>query len=165
MSRKTTSLRASGRQTAGSRSHEVRDIKKVVTPAARKKVASYMMDTHKLSERRAWQLSGVICTVVCYELVAPKNGRSWPLFWTCPPTSHGGWAMSVRIKTELVLSVQVMAYWRRRPKHKVIVHSDQGFQYTSYDWPKMLDQNGLIASMSRKGNCYDYSVAESFISY
>jgi putative transposase len=73
-----------------------------------------------------------------------------------------GWAMSDRINTELVLDALVMACWRRRPKQKVIVHSDQGCQYTSYDWRKMLDQNGLIASMSRKGNCYDNAVAESF---
>lgn len=73
-----------------------------------------------------------------------------------------GWAMSDRINTELVLDALVMACWHRRPKHKVIVHSDQGCQYTSYDWRKMLDQYGLIASMSRKGNCYDNAVAESF---
>ena len=73
-----------------------------------------------------------------------------------------GWSMSERINTDLVLDALVMACWRRRPKREVIVHSDQGCQYTSYDWRKMLDQNGLIASMSRKGNCYDNAVAESF---
>jgi putative transposase len=73
-----------------------------------------------------------------------------------------GWSMSERINTELVLDALVMACWRRRPKQKVIVHSDQGCQYTSYDWRKMLEQNNLVASMSRRGNCYDNAVAESF---
>jgi putative transposase len=73
-----------------------------------------------------------------------------------------GWSMSERINTELVLDALVMACWGRRPKQKAIVHSDQGCQYTSYDWRKMLEQNNLVASMSRRGNCYDNAVAESF---
>jgi putative transposase len=73
-----------------------------------------------------------------------------------------GWSMSESINTELVLDALVMACWRRRPKQKVIVHSDQGCQYTSYDWRKMLEQKNLVASMSRRGNCYDNAVAESF---
>lgn len=73
-----------------------------------------------------------------------------------------GWSMGSRINSELAMNALVMACWRRKPKGEVIVHSDQGCQYTSYDWRSMLTGNGLVASMSRKGNCHDNAVAESF---
>ncbi len=73
-----------------------------------------------------------------------------------------GWSMSERINTDLVLNALTMAVWRRRPKSEVIVHSDQGCQYTSYDWQTMLEAQNLKASMSRKGNCHDNACAESF---
>jgi len=73
-----------------------------------------------------------------------------------------GWSMSQSINTDLVLDALTMATWRRRPKEAVVVHSDQGCQYTSYDWRSMLETNGMVASMSRKGNCHDNAVAESF---
>jgi len=73
-----------------------------------------------------------------------------------------GWSMSERINTDLALNALTMACWRRKPKGEVIVHSDQGCQYTSYDWLSMLEANGLTASMSRRGNCHDNACAESF---
>lgn len=73
-----------------------------------------------------------------------------------------GWSMSDRINTDLVLNAITMAIWRRKPKHQVIVHSDQGCQYTSYDWQSMLETNNLTVSMSRRGNCHDNACAESF---
>ncbi|TKB42937.1 IS3 family transposase [Thalassotalea mangrovi] len=73
-----------------------------------------------------------------------------------------GWSMQSRITKELVLDALLMAIWRRSPKHTVTVHSDQGSQYTSHDWQCFLRNHGLEASMSRRGNCYDNAVAESF---
>ncbi len=73
-----------------------------------------------------------------------------------------GWSMKSRITKELVLDALLMAIWRRSPSQKVLVHSDQGSQYTSHDWNKFLKQHGLEASMSRRGNCHDNAVAESF---
>ena len=73
-----------------------------------------------------------------------------------------GWSMSERINTDLVLNAITMAYWRRKPKDNVIVHSDQGCQYTSYDWQSMLETHNLTVSMSRRGNCHDNACAESF---
>ncbi len=73
-----------------------------------------------------------------------------------------GWSMSDRINTDLVLNAITMAIWRRKPKGNVIVHSDQGCQYTSYDWKSMLETNNLTVSMSRRGNCHDNACAESF---
>ena len=73
-----------------------------------------------------------------------------------------GWSMSDRINTDLVLNAITMAIWRRKPKGNVIVHSDQGCQYTSYDWKSMVESNNLTVSMSRRGNCHDNACAESF---
>ena len=73
-----------------------------------------------------------------------------------------GWSMQSRIKKELVLDALLMAVWRRKPSTMVTVHSDQGSQYTSHDWQEFLQVHGLQASMSRRGNCHDNAVAESF---
>jgi len=62
----------------------------------------------------------------------------------------------------LLLNVLTMAVWRRKPKQAVIVHSDQGSHYTSSDWQNFLKSHNLTCSMSRRGNCYENAVAESF---
>lgn len=73
-----------------------------------------------------------------------------------------GWSMQSRITKDLVLDALLMAIWRRKPAGKVIIHSDQGSQYTSHDWGAFLKAHGLEGSMSRRGNCHDNAVAESF---
>lgn len=73
-----------------------------------------------------------------------------------------GWSMQSRITKELVLDALLMAVWRRKPKSKVLIHSDQGSQYTSEDWDIFLKAHNLESSMSRRGNCHDNAVAESF---
>ena len=73
-----------------------------------------------------------------------------------------GWSMQNRQSTDLVLQALLMAVWRRKPKHKVLVHSDQGSQFTSMDWASFLKHHNLEHSMSRRGNCHDNAVAESF---
>lgn len=73
-----------------------------------------------------------------------------------------GWSMSSRIDSNLVLNALLAAVWRRRPKTEVIVHSDQGSQFGSHDWRDFLAAHRLKPSMSRRGNCYDNAVAESF---
>jgi len=73
-----------------------------------------------------------------------------------------GWAMQSRQTTDLVLQALLMAVWRRKPSNTVLVHSDQGSQFTSIDWASFLNQNNLQHSMSRRGNCHDNAVAESF---
>ncbi len=64
--------------------------------------------------------------------------------------------------TDLALQALLMAVWRRKPKHRVMIHSDQGSQFTSREWQSFLRQHNLDASMSRRGNCHDNAVAESF---
>jgi len=73
-----------------------------------------------------------------------------------------GWSMHSRMQTSLALNALLMAVWRRKPTNKVIVHSDQGSQFTSHEWREFLTDHNLEASMSRRGNCYDNAVAESF---
>ena len=75
-----------------------------------------------------------------------------------------GWAMKPSMATELVLDALMMAVWRRRPKQPVIIHSDQGSQFGSDDFIRWCKDNRLVPSMSRRGNCYDNAVAESFFS-
>ena len=70
--------------------------------------------------------------------------------------------MSSRIDSELALNALLMAVWRRKPSGEVVIHSDQGVQFSSHDWQAFLKEHGLVASMSRRGNCYDNAVAESF---
>ncbi len=72
--------------------------------------------------------------------------------------------MQSRQTTDLVLQALLMAVWRRKPKGKVLIHSDQGSQFTSIDWSSFLKQHNLEHSMSRRGNCHDNAVAESFFS-
>mgnify|MGYP000571096215 FL=1 len=64
--------------------------------------------------------------------------------------------------TDVVLQALLMAVWRRKPRKKVLSHSDQGSQFTSMDWASFLKQHNLEHSMSRRGNCHDNAVAESF---
>ncbi|WLQ15626.1 IS3 family transposase [Hahella aquimaris] len=73
-----------------------------------------------------------------------------------------GWAMSKRMKSELVCDALRMALWRRRQPKGVIVHSDRGSQYCSEAYQTLIQAHGLRCSMSGKGNCYDNACVESF---
>ena len=75
-----------------------------------------------------------------------------------------GWSMKPSLSRELALDALLMAVWRRKPKTPVLVHSDQGSQYGSDDWQRFCKANNLEPSMSRRGNCWDNAVAESFFS-
>ncbi len=75
-----------------------------------------------------------------------------------------GWSMKTSLHRDIVIDALLMAVWRRKPKNKVLVHSDQGSQYGSFDCRKFLEAHNLEPSMSRRGNCWDNAVAESFFS-
>jgi putative transposase len=75
-----------------------------------------------------------------------------------------GWSMKPTLARELVLDAILMAVWRRKPKQSVIIHSDQGTQYGSDDWLRFCRDHDLEPSMSRRGNCWDNAVVESFFS-
>jgi transposase InsO family protein len=112
--------------------------------------------------------------------VAPAPNRIWAGDLTAIATRAGwvylavildlysrrviGWAMSPRPDQHVALTALQMAMTHRRPRPGLIHHTDQGATYTSVAYQRQLVQTGLVASMSRKGNCYDNAVVESFFS-
>lgn len=75
-----------------------------------------------------------------------------------------GWSMKPTLSRELALDALLMAVWRRKPDAQVFVHSDQGSQFGSDDFRRFCREHDLQPSMSRRGNCWDNAVAESFFS-
>jgi len=73
-----------------------------------------------------------------------------------------GWAMRSTQHTGVVLQALLAAVWRRKPMPGLLLHSDQGSQFTSEEWQSFLGAHGIVCSMSRRGNCHDNAVAESF---
>ncbi len=73
-----------------------------------------------------------------------------------------GWAVADHMRTELVSDALLMAFGSRRPPTGAIFHSDRGCQYTSHDFRNLAKENGVVLSLSRKGECWDNAVAESF---
>jgi transposase InsO family protein len=75
-----------------------------------------------------------------------------------------GWAMRERMTRQLALDALAMALRQRRPARGLLHHSDRGSQYASGDYRRVLDAHGIVCSMSRRGDCWDNAVAESFFS-
>ena len=73
-----------------------------------------------------------------------------------------GWAAADHMRTELVTEALKKAIRRRRPSPGLVHHSDRGSQYASLEYQGLLEHHGMLASMSRRGDCYDNAVAESF---
>ncbi|MFT6346051.1 MAG: transposase InsO family protein [Polaribacter sp.] len=73
-----------------------------------------------------------------------------------------GWSMADNMKAQLINDALTMAIWKRKPKKGLIWHSDRGSQYASDSHRAILKDHGIVQSMSRKGNCWDNAVAESF---
>ena len=73
-----------------------------------------------------------------------------------------GWSLSERIDTSLVQSAFEMAVLQRRPDRGLLHHSDRGVQYASAGYQHVLAEQGIVCSMSRKGNCWDNAMMESF---
>ena len=73
-----------------------------------------------------------------------------------------GWALSERLERGVALDALQMALTARQPPQGLLHHSDRGSQYLSYEYQQLLAAHGLLSSMSRKGNCWDNAVAESF---
>ena len=62
-----------------------------------------------------------------------------------------GWSMKPQMTSDLAIDALLMAVWRRNPKQEVMIHSDQGSQFSSGDWQRFLKANNLLGSMSRRG--------------
>jgi len=75
-----------------------------------------------------------------------------------------GWSIDSHIDRSLALDALAMALKTRRPEPGLLHHSDRGIQYASVEYQSQLQDRGIICSMSRKGDCWDNAVAESFFS-
>jgi transposase InsO family protein len=116
--------------------------------------------------------------VLAQRFTAALPNRVWVGDITYVPTGEGwlylavlvdlysrrvvGWALDRVIDRSLVLRALAMALDRRKPASKLLHHTDRGSQYASTDYQLELEAAGLRCSMSRRGNCYDNAVAESF---
>jgi len=112
------------------------------------------------------------------DFTALEPNKKWVTDITYIPTAQGwlylavildlysrivvGWSMSGNCDEKLVERALDMALARRRPEAGLLHHSDRGSQYTSRAYRLTLEQSGIMASMSRKGNCWDNAVIESF---
>ena len=117
--------------------------------------------------------------LVARQFTASAMNRLWLTDITYLPTQEGwlylaamldacsrrvvGWAMADHLRTELALEALEMALTTRRPADgEVVHHSDRGCQYTAQAYQEVLNTHNIRCSMSRKGNCLDNAVAESF---
>ena len=75
-----------------------------------------------------------------------------------------GWSMSTSMTAQLVTDALLMAIWRRGKPNALLYHSDQGSQYTSEQFRRLMEDNGVACSMSRSGNVWDNAATESFFS-
>ena len=116
--------------------------------------------------------------VLARQFERPGPDQAWVTDITYIPTGEGwlylavildlysrfavGWAMHDRITDDLTLDALGMALARRRPSSGLLHHSDRGSQYASGDYQRVLAQHEMVCSMSRRGNCWDNAVAESF---
>lgn len=112
------------------------------------------------------------------EFTAAEPNQAWVGDITYIPTDEGwlylatwidlctrkivGWSMSPRMTADIVVAAFRMALFRQNGRFPKLVHSDRGSQYASDDFRAELEKYGCIQSMSRKGNCWDNAVAESF---
>ena len=94
-----------------------------------------------------------------------KVGRKWyylTVFIDLFSRIIVGWDLSESLERHSMIRAFNKALWRRRPGQGLLVHSDRGVQYASADFRNLLKENKFVQSMSRKGNCWDNAVAESF---
>ena len=103
---------------------------------------AWVSDTTFIATRQGWLYLAVILDLYSRQVI--------------------GWAMGDRNDRKLVSTALTMAVWRRGMVKQVIIHSDQGSTYASGEYQQLLNQHHLICSMSRKGECLDNAVAESF---
>jgi len=102
----------------------------------------WVSDTTFIATRQGWLFLAVILDLYSRQVV--------------------GWAMSNRNNTQLVQDALIMALWRRREVKGLILHSDQGSTYNAGAYQQLIQAHQLQCSMSRKGECLDNAVAESF---
>lgn len=153
----------------------------------RKRVARLMRQAHLASVRQARRrlqttdsrhAYPVKTNVLNRQFEAMRPNQKWVSDITYVPTQNGwlylaavldlfsrriiGWAMSARCDTALTQNALAMALSQRPPTADLLHHSDRGSQYAAHDYQALLARHHITVSMSRKGNCYDNAVMESF---
>ncbi len=124
--------------------------------------------------------SVVAANVLDRQFVADAPNQKWVADFTYIWTAQGwlyvaavidlfsrrvvGWSMSPTMTAQLVADAMMMAIWRRGKPDALLHHSDQGSQYTSEQFQRLMQDNGVTCSMSRSGNCWDNAAMESFFS-
>jgi len=124
--------------------------------------------------------SVVAANVLDRQFVADAPNQKWVADFTYIWTAEGwlyvaavidlfsrrvvGWSMSATMTAQLVADAMMMAIWRRGKHDALLHHSDQGSQYTSEQFQRLMQDNGVTCSMSRSGNCWDNAAMESFFS-
>lgn len=124
--------------------------------------------------------SAVAANVLDRQFVADAPNQKWVADFTYIWTAQGwlyvaavidlfsrrvvGWSMSATMTAQLVADAMMMAIWRRGKPDALLHHSDQGSQYTSEQFQRLMQDNGVTCSMSRSGNCWDNAAMESFFS-
>ena len=114
------------------------------------------------------------------QLVAERPNQKWIADFTYIWTAEGwlyvaavidlfsrrvvGWSMKAEMTAQLVTDALMMAIWRRGKPDALLHHSDQGSQYTSEQFQRLMADNGVVCSMSRSGNVWDNAAMESFFS-
>lgn len=176
---------AEGRETYGARRIRQRLMQKKVV-ISRRKVAKLMKESGlKVKTKRKFKATTdsnhnnpIAPNLLDRKFDAPEPNRYWVGDITYVPTKEGwlylatvidlysrkviGWSMDSRMKAELVNSALLMAIWQRKPQKGLIWHTDRGSQYASDSHRSIIKQHNLTQSMSRKGDCWDNAVAESF---
>jgi putative transposase len=125
-------------------------------------------------------ISAIAPNVLDRQFHAPVPNRKWIADFTYIWTAEGwlyvaavidlfsrrvvGWSMSTSMTAQLVTDALLMAIWRRGKPDALLHHSDQGSQYTSEQFRKLMEDNGVTCSMSRSGNVWDNAAMESFFS-
>ena len=124
--------------------------------------------------------NAVAANVLDRSFEAPAPNRKWIADFTYIWTAEGwlyvaavvdlfsrravGWSMSAAMTAQLVADALIMAIWRRGKPEALLHHSDQGSQYTSEAFQRLMADHGIACSMSRSGNVWDNAAMESFFS-
>lgn len=176
-----------GRATYGARRIRQKLIQKKVT-ISRRKVSKLMKESGlEVKTKRKFKATTdsnhnnpIAPNLLDRKFDVPEPDRYWVGDITYVPTEEGwlylatvidlysrkviGWSMDSRMKAELVNNALLMAIWQRKPKADLIWHTDRGSQYASDSHKSILKQHHIKQSMSRKGDCWDNAVDESFFS-
>ena len=126
------------------------------------------------------QVAAIAPNVLDRVFEAPAPNQKWVADFTYIWTAEGwlyvavvidlysrrvvGWSMKADMTAQLVIDALMMALWRRGRPQELLHHSDQGSQYTSDQFQRLMDASGVVCSMSRSGNCWDNAAMESFFS-